>query len=156
MRTVLAVVVSLLPAALVVAVAAHPDELAAVLKLLPRRPFCHCISVSDPPSSATFRFVEVETLGQVQARRLAGQWVRFKIKIDSQVDNADGVLSFSAASRDELLVDVTFCSGALSDAEAKGDLVLFVEGLVSVREFEARQGVPAFTLVRIEYARRMR
>ncbi len=108
------------------------------------------------PSSATFRFVEVETLGQVQARRLAGQWVRFKVKIDSQVDNADGVLSFTAASRDELLVDVTFCPGALVDEDARGDLVLWVEGYVSVREFEARQGVPAFTLVRIDHARRVR
>jgi hypothetical protein len=156
MRTVMAVAVSLLPATLVVAVAAHPDELASVLKLLPRRPFCHCISISDPPSSATVRFVDVETLGQVQARHLAGQWVRFKIKVDNQVDNADGVVSFSAASRDELLVDVIFCPGALVDAEAKGDLVLFVEGDVLVREFEARQGVPAFTLVRIDHARRVR
>ncbi len=82
--------------------------------------------------------------------------MRFKIKIDSQVDNPDGVLSFSAASRDELLVDVTFCSGALVDEDARGDLALWVEGYVSVKDFEARQGVPAFTLVRIDHARRVR
>jgi hypothetical protein len=120
-------------------------------RLHPHRPFLLLALLDAPaPSSATFRFVDVETLGQVQARRLAGQWVRFKIKIDSQVDNADGVLSFRAASRDELLVDVTFCLGALVDEDARGDRALWVEEYVSVREFEARQGVPAFTLARQE------